>query len=77
MAKKFAEQLHLGPDEECSNAQSVGAGGKGYRWMCPSFRTKSLVPGVVPKKRTYPNEMKSSSNKVGEIEVKKGSERVG
>jgi len=77
MAKKFAEQLHLGPDEECSNAQSVGAGGKGYRWICPSFRTKSLVPGVVPKKRTYPNEMKSSINKVGEIEVKKEANASG
>jgi translation initiation factor eIF-2B subunit epsilon len=77
MGKKFAEQLHLGPGEECSNAQSVGAGGKGYRWICPSFRTKSLVPGVVPKKRTYPNEMKGSNNKVGEIEVKKEANASG
>jgi len=67
MAKKFAEQLHLEPDEECHNAQSVGVGGKGYRWVCPSFRSKSLAPGVIPKKKTYPNEMKSNKNKAEEM----------
>ena len=71
MAKKFAEQLQLGPDESY-NAQSVGIGGEGYRWICPSFRSKSLVPGIIPDK-TYLNE-KSSGNEVDENKANNAKE---
>ena len=51
--------------------QSV-SGGEGYRWICPSFRTKSLVPGVIPDK-TYLNE-KSSGNEVDENKANNAKE---